>query len=459
MKIEFLEKEPKNIRIINFYTEEKDKKNDENNFLYTNFRLEKKDKEISIINFAKLMRKSINRAKMHKIEKIAFDFDKIKEIEVKELSEENRIKLFIKNIFLAEYVFDKYKTKKEGRIKEVKVFGKFSETEKKIFEKSLILTEGIENARNFANTPAQDMTPTIFSEKIKEMFDGISNISIKIFEDEETKKLGMGLYDAVGKGSSEKSKFIIIEYKGDKNNKEVEMMVGKGICYDTGGLSLKPSDSMLEMHMDMTGASVVANALYVLAKNKVNKNLVTIIPAVENGISGNAYRPGDILTAYNKTTVEIKNTDAEGRLVLADAISYGIEKYNPIKLIDVATLTGASLVAVGQKASVIMTNSKEMERELRDLGNKIADRVWPLPLWDEFANDIESNFADIANLGKSSYGGTVTAGMFLKHFIGDKKIDWTHIDIAPRMESADGDELAKGATGEPVDLLVEYFKK
>jgi len=464
MKIKYVKKTSKGVRSINFYTDEKDKKIDSEGNLYTNYQIKyEKDRNKTVSEFVSLVRGVINRVKAHKLTKIAFDIQQIRDIKVDGIDEDEKMQLFLKNISLAEYVFDKYKTEKKGRIDFVEIVGKITKNEKDVFLETEILNEGIKYARDFANTPAQDMTPTIFSNEIKKMFKGVKNISIKVLEDKDTEKLKMGLYNAVGRGSDEKSKFIIINYKGGKSKDKPEVMVGKGVCYDTGGLSLKPGKAMLEMHMDMTGASVVASALYVLAKNEVKKNIIAVIPTVENAISAKAYRPGDILTAYDKTTVEIKNTDAEGRLILADAISYSLDKFKPNKIVDVATLTGASLIAVGQKSSVILTNSKKMEEDFREIGERTFDRVWPLPTWDDFKANISSNFADIANLGKNSYGGVITAGMFLKYFVdkkNDKKdIEWTHIDMAPRMDSAPGEGLAPGSVGEPLHLLVEYFAK
>ena len=308
--------------------------------------------------------------------------------------------------------------------------------------------------------------PADLLSETKKKLKGLKNVSIKVVEEAEAKKLGMGLYLAVGQGSENKSKLIVVKYSGAGKNQKPTVLVGKGICYDTGGLSLKPAKSMLGMEMDMTGGATVIATISAIAKLGLKKNVVAVVPAVENAISAKSYRPGDILTAMDKTTVEVGNTDAEGRLVLADAITYSLKKLKPETIIDVATLTGAALVAVGQRSSVVMSNSEKLQNSLVDLGEKTGDLVWPLPAWDEYYEDIKGKFADIMNIGKTSpFGGTVTAGMFLKHFAENKikenkktDVNWAHIDIAPRMESIESDNLEVGATGEPVSLLVEYIK-
>jgi len=268
------------------------------------------------------------------------------------------------------------------------------------------------------------------------------------------------------------SNMLIGQYRYDKfmskkkpNVKEVQV-VGKLKASvkkaakeaETIVLNLKPGKSMDEMAMDMTGGATALSALHALVKLGVKKNIIAIVPAVENAISGASYRPGDIIKSMSGKTVQIGNTDAEGRLVLADSITYA-KRYDPKVLVDIATLTGASLVAVGDKASVVMTKSRDLEDTFRTLGEKTGDYVWPLPTWEEFEADIKAPFADLLNIGKTRYGGCITAGMFLAEFAKDlKKTDWVHLDIAPRMESSGHDHLEKGATGEPVRLLVEFVR-
>jgi leucyl aminopeptidase len=269
----------------------------------------------------------------------------------------------------------------------------------------------------------------------------------------------MNLLEAVGKGSHNEPQFIVMEYWGSKNKKDAPLvLIGKGITYDTGGLNVKPSGSMHDMHMDMSGGSSVMAAIVAAAKLGLKKNIIALIPSAENAISSKSMRAGDIVTAMNGTTVEILHTDAEGRLVLADALTYS-ERYKPRAIIDVATLTGAALVALGQHASAVMTKDANLENTFRALGEESGDLVWPLPLWDEYKGLLKSTRADISNIATnfSRYGGAIEGGMFLAAF-APKDVPWAHLDIAPRMESVANDKLAKGSSGEPVRLLVTFLE-
>ena len=273
------------------------------------------------------------------------------------------------------------------------------------------------------------------------------------------KKIGMGAVLGVAKGSPQKPKFIILEYKGGSKNLAPIVLVGKGVTFDTGGLSLKPADSMLEMHMDMSGGAAVIHAVALAARLKIKKNVVALVPAVENMPGGESYRPGDILKSLSGKTIEILNTDAEGRVILADALTYA-EKYKPRLVVNVATLTGASLVALGQEASAIMTRDLKIQRTFEELGEESGDYVWPFPLWDEYEKNIKGNFADLANIpakGNSRYAGVINGGMFLYQFA--KNYPWVHIDMAPVMTSSDGEYLAKGASGAPIRLLFKILEK
>jgi leucyl aminopeptidase len=234
--------------------------------------------------------------------------------------------------------------------------------------------------------------------------------------------------------------------------------VGKGITFDTGGLQVKPGMSMYEMHMDMSGGAAVIAAIGAVAKLGLKKNIVGLIPAAENAVSDESIRPGDVLTMMSGLTVDVLHTDAEGRLVLADALHYA-RKYNPKLIVDVATLTGAALVAVGQHAHVIMTKSRKLEDTFRELGEESGDYVFPLPLWSEYKAYTKGVHGDIANVpsGDSRYGGSINGGIFLSHFT--KGMKWVHIDMAPRMTAHASDKLTKGAAGEPVRLLVKIAEQ
>lgn len=366
--------------------------------------------------------------------------------------------LFAYNLLVANYVFTRYKSKKDaGNITVV-----FRETKSKAFEdglkKGALLGESINMIRSIANTPGSDMTPRQLATDTRKTLAG-TKTTVKILEKKEIAKLNMGALLGVAKGSKEDPRFIVIEYMGGKKNEKPIVFVGKGITFDTGGLSIKPADGMLDMHLDMTGGAVVIGALRTIAKLGIKRNVIGLIPSAENMVSGESYRPGDVLTTMSGKTVDVLNTDAEGRLVLADALTYA-ERYNPTLVVDVATLTGGALAALGQHASVIMTKDDSIAEKLSEYGEETGDYVWRLPLWDEYIKYTKGVHGDLANIqssGNSRYGGAINGGAFLSHFA--TKFPWVHIDMAPRMTPATGDHLAKGATGEPMSLLVKIAEK
>ena len=233
------------------------------------------------------------------------------------------------------------------------------------------------------------------------------------------------------------------------------VLVGKGVTFDTGGLNLKREDAIYEMHMDMSGGAAVIHAIASLARLKVKHNVIGLVPAVENMPSGKSYHPGDLLKTMSGKTIEVLNTDAEGRIILADSLTYA-HRYKPRLVIDVATLTGSALAALGQRASAIFTTDMETEKKLREVGEKTGDFVWPLPLWEEYEPEIKGTFGDIANLGKTRYGGAITGAVFLWQFI--KEYPWVHIDIAPRMTATEDEFLAKGSAGPSIALLVNFLR-
>ncbi|PID83248.1 leucyl aminopeptidase [Candidatus Campbellbacteria bacterium] len=459
MKLKYNKENQKGFRMINFYQKENQKKEDTKNEKFLNFKTEKIE---SISDLVLSVRGAVLRAKSHKQEKISFNYSQIQNFEIKNVSESLKAKLFAENILLSWYKFDKYKTKKENSLKEVLVFGDFLKTEKEGFKKGQKTAEAVNFARDLANTPANDMTPDVFVSEVKKEFKGNKKVKVKVLNQSDILKKKMGLLDAVSKGSLNKPKLLVLEYFNAKNKKEKPtVLVGKGVCYDTGGLSLKPTDGMVNMSKDMTGASVVVSVLKNLISLNLNKNIVVVTPLVENSVSGNSYRPGDILKSMSGITVEVLNTDAEGRLILADAITYA-KKYKPKMLLDVATLTGAALMAVGENATVFITQNDELENTLREIGQETFNRVWRLPSWAVYEKKLKSNYADIVNTATTKWGGTITAGMFLYQFVKDYKKDepkWVHFDMAPRMESVPEDSLEKGSTGEPVSLIVEFLKK
>jgi leucyl aminopeptidase len=262
--------------------------------------------------------------------------------------------------------------------------------------------------------------------------------------------LGMGSLLSVSKGSRQPPKFAILHYSGAAKTEKPVVLVGKGITFDTGGISIKPSAEMDEMKFDMCGAASVLGTLRAVAQLKLKMNVVGLVPACENMPGGAASKPGDIVTSMSGQTVEILNTDAEGRLILADALSYA-ERFQPQAVVDVATLTGACVIALGHVCSGLFANKESLAEELRTAGRESWDRVWQLPLWDDYQEQLKSNFADLANIGGRA-AGSVTAACFLSRFA--RKYDWAHLDIAGTAWRS-GKE--KGATGRPVPLLTMFL--
>lgn len=425
-----------------------------------------KPASMTVRTFRTLVRSFVQAAKSHHVEFLAIDIESIR---FKKLESEGGTWLtstLVENLLLADYGFTTYKTKKKDdkSFAEVLICGKLTTEEAAGIKRGAIVGEYTNKAREIANTPACDMTPTQLGEAAKSLAKG-TKMTVTVLGEKELKKLKMGALLAVGQGTKSETKLIIAEYWGAgkptaKTAKSLApvVLVGKGITYDTGGLNVKPSGYMHDMHLDMSGGSSVLAAITAAAKLGLKKNIVALVPAAENAISAEAMRAGDIVTAMNGKTIEILHTDAEGRMVLADALTYS-ERYNPKAVIDVATLTGAALAALGQHASAIMSKHDDMADTLQKLGERSGDLVWPLPLWDEYKQHIKSNRADISNIATnfSRWGGSIEGGTFLSHF-APKNVPWTHIDIAPRMDSIPSDKLAKGSTGEPVRLLVNFLE-
>lgn len=400
-------------------------------------------------------RRYVRYAKDEKISEFATPFNK----SLGETKKEGA-KIFAENALMADFDFNKYKEKPKDGWPEIKNIylaadqKDLSEIEAGIKE-GLMVGEEINNCRELANSPGGDMTPEKLAEKTQTAASA-NGIRIKVLAEKEMKELGMGGILGVSKGSVEKPRFIILEYlKGPEDEKPL-VLVGKGVTFDTGGLNLKPTGSIYEMHMDMSGGAAVIHGLAAIARLKLPINAIGIIPAVENMTSGSSYRPGDLLKSMSGKTVEVLNTDAEGRVILADALWYGVTKYKPGLIIDFATLTGAAHVALGSYCSAIFTNRENLIENFTEVGKKSGDYVWPLPLWEEYLAEIKGNFGDIANDAESRYGGAIHGAKFLEQFVNDTP--FAHIDIAPRMTAAKSEYLAKGASGVGVRYIVELAK-
>jgi leucyl aminopeptidase len=410
--------------------------------------------------FRTAIRAMVQAAKGHELEAIALEFSFAQFPKLATYGEAWFWSTITENLALATYEFTTYKTKpQKAPLRDILLCGVTGKEAVTGFTRGTIVADYMNRGRDIANTPGCDLSPTKLGEAAKKLMAG-TKVSVKVLGEKELTKLKMNALLAVGQGTRSETKFIIAEYWGaGKTSKQKPLvLVGKGITYDTGGLNVKPSGFMHDMHMDMSGGSAVLAALAAAAKLGVKKNIIALVPTAENAISDTAMRAGDIVTALNGKTIEILHTDAEGRMVLADALTYS-ERYSPRAILDVATLTGAALAALGQHASAIMTKHEDLQKTLCELGEASGDLVWPLPLWDEYKQHIKSHRADISNIATnfSRYGGSIEGGIFLSHFV-PKNVPWAHLDIAPRMDSIPSDKLAKGSTGEPVRLLVAFLE-
>jgi leucyl aminopeptidase len=325
---------------------------------------------------------------------------------------------------------------------------KINDDIKTAIERGHAIAEGVALAKDLGNLPGNVCNPPYLAETAKALGKEFK-LDVQVLEREDMRKLGMGSALSVGQASAQPCKFIVMQYKGAGRARPI-VLVGKGITFDTGGISLKPGANMDEMKFDMCGAGSVFGAMKTVARLGLPINVVGIIPAAENMPGGNASRPGDVVTSMSGQTIEILNTDAEGRLALADALTYA-ERFDPECVIDIATLTGACVIALGNITSGLFANDDELADQLLESGDDTGDRAWLLPMFDEYQDMLKSNFADMSNLGGRP-AGAVTAACFLKRFADGYR--WAHLDIAGT-NAVSGD--AKGATGRPVPLLTEFL--
>lgn len=309
---------------------------------------------------------------------------------------------------------------------------------------------GVERARRLGNLPGNICTPTYLAEQAEAIKKQYGNLKIDVLEEKDMDKLGMGSLLSVSRGSRQPAKLIVLKYHGGSQKEKPVVLVGKGVTFDSGGISLKPGAAMDEMKFDMCGAASVLGTVAACAELELPVNLVGIVPATENLPDGDASKPGDVVTSLSGQTIEVLNTDAEGRLILCDALTYA-GRFKPDVVIDIATLTGACIVALGHHASGVMTNHQALADELLAAGQSAGDRGWQLPMWDEYDEQISSNFADMANIGGKG-AGTITAACFLGRFTKDYR--WAHLDIAGVAWKSGS---AKGATGRPVPLLMQFL--
>lgn len=383
---------------------------------------------------------------------VAFDFDNLEKAEMFQAAAEGYL--------LGSFQIVEYKTVDESRkIERPKeltfVVGRkplLARLQKSV-EQGIARAEGQLLARQLTLTPSNKLTPALYADKVAALARE-HKVSCRVLDEKAIEREKMGALMAVARGSDEPPRFIVLEYNGGPKGQKPIVLVGKGVTFDSGGISLKPSLNMHEMKQDMAGSAVVASTLMTAARLKLPRNLVGLIPAAENMPSGHATRPGDIITSRKGLTIEDINTDAEGRLLLADALDYA-DKFKPQAVIDIATLTGASLYILGYSGAPIMGNRKKLMDQIRAASEMTSERVWELPIWDDFREQMKSGIADLVNSGGKP-AGTIAAGAFLEYFIGDWP--WAHIDIAyVDLEPSGKPYIPKGATGFGVRLLVEVL--
>ena len=353
------------------------------------------------------------------------------------------------------YQFNQLKTEKQESRRPLRKFifsvngrGQLMQGEQAV-RQGMAISAGIHLAKDLGNLSGNICTPDYLAKQSIKLAKQHSKIKTSVLEEKDMEKLAMGSLLSVSRGSREAAKLITIEYMAGNKNQAPIVFVGKGVTFDSGGISLKPGAAMDEMKYDMCGAASVIGVMSACAELQLAINVIGIIPTVENMPDGSASRPGDVVTSMSGQTIEILNTDAEGRLILCDALTYA-EKFNPDVVIDIATLTGACIVALGAHPAGLLSNHNPLANDLLSAGQSSGDRCWQLPLWDDYQDQLKSNFADMANIGGKG-AGTITAACFLSRFT--KKYHWAHLDIAGVAWKSGED---KGATGRPVGLLTQY---
>ena len=371
---------------------------------------------------------------------------------------ENFLGYFLHGLKLKSYEFNIYKSKDDKKLISINVVGKKNQLTIKNELRFKAIEEGTFFARDLVSEPPNVLNPKEYTNRLLKLRK--LGIKVTVYNETQMKKLGMHSLLGVGRGSINESFLVTLEWNGNKKDKKAPLsFVGKGVCFDTGGISLKPAKFMEEMKYDMAGSAVVAGLIQTLATRKAKVNAVGVVGLVENMPGGNAQRPGDIVKAYNGKTIEVLNTDAEGRLVLADALSFTEKKFNPRFMIDLATLTGAIIMALGEEYAGLFSNNDELSDKIFKVGEKVKEKVWRLPLHDNYDKLINSTIADMQNINYSGGAGSITAAQFLQRFV-TSKTPWAHLDIAGMAFSKKAANLNPGgATGFGVRLLNQLIEE
>ena len=416
------------------------------------------EKDITLESIKVNLSKAYKKMREFKNSDIIVKMIKTKDLEVKEIAKAMTISLM-----LSDYKFDKYKSDKKEEVEVTVHIGghniKEEEVEfcEKVIDEAVLLSETTCLARDLVNEPANNMYPETLAKEVKNIGSKYG-FEVEVFDENQIEELKMESFLSVGKGSDNLPRLIVMRYFGDKDNMDQRLaLVGKGLTYDSGGYSLKTNAGMVTMKSDMGGAASVIGAISAIAKRNLKINVIAVVAACENLISGHAYKPGDIIGSMAGKTIEILNTDAEGRLTLIDAVTYAIEKEKASEIIDVATLTGAALVSLGEDVTAVITNKDEFYGELREASYETGEKVWQMPSFEDYGKLIKSNIADLKNIG-GKYAGTITAGLFIGEFVQNKP--WLHLDIAgPAFSEKKGDYCPVGGTGAGVRTLYELANR
>lgn len=374
------------------------------------------------------------------------------------LSVDEMTRAISEGIALSSYVYDQWKSKEGKKPFYVKKAALIGAKDPKISRKTLEVLTGVNLARSLVNGNALDITPETLASEAKKMARKFSSVKASVLSKKQLEKEKMGLLLAVGSSSCIDPALVILEYRGAPRKKDLTMVVGKGITFDTGGINLKPTNSIEDMRADMGGGAAAIGLIQAAASIKLKANIVALVPTTENAMDALSYKPGDVYRSHSGKTVEITNTDAEGRLVLADALSYGQKQFNPDRIIDLATLTGAVVVALGDVRAGLFSNSEKFAKLCEKAGDITGEKVWRMPLDPEYMSLMKSDIADIRNAGRKRAAGSITAALFLQEFV-QKKTPWIHLDIAGTafLDSPKDYHLSQ-ASGSGVRLLIELLE-
>ncbi|MES2623738.1 MAG: leucyl aminopeptidase [Pseudomonadota bacterium] len=411
-----------------------------------------KEKDLDAKKFANILRITYKTLQSYNLTEAAFG---LVDLAINNIAAKRKAELLARTFANLEYRYTTTKSTSPKQFSLAKVLVLFTDAKERSqasagLDLGNAIGNGMNVARELGNLPANICTPTYLGEQAKKLGAKNKSLKVQVLTEAQMRKLGMHSLLSVGNGSVEPSALIIMQYQGADASQQPNVIVGKGITFDTGGISLKPGAGMDEMKFDMCGAASVLGAMTALCELKPKINVVGVIASAENMPGGKATKPGDIVTSMSKQTIEILNTDAEGRLVLCDALTY-VERFKPKTVVDIATLTGACITALGSVVSGLMSNDDKLAETLYQCGLDSLDPVWRLPIWDEYQDQLKSNFADMANIGGPK-AGAITAACFLARYT--KKYKWAHLDIAGTAWLQGGE---KGATGRPVPLLMEYL--